>query len=147
MPAFATGFRRPRSSLVPRQPSTSRRPPREGPALGIPTASADRDRLVSYCPTLAVVSGVRDPDLVTGAVRSSRVFCKRIFALSEMARARPDSCSLGLRRHHGITDLAETSRLSTARDPKRESEEVRWSVAGVCRRRRRNAIVWLDSAR
>src|SRR3954451_13380740 len=63
-----------------------------------------------------------------------------------MACARPDSCGLGLRRYHGITDRAETSRLPTAGDPKRQSEEIRWSVAGVCRPRRRNAIVWLDSA-
>src|SRR3981081_3734532 len=81
MSAIAARFRRARPPMVPRQPSAPGGAPCARPALGIAASSSHRDRIISYGPALAIVSGVRNSDLLASPVRAAGIFSKRVFAI------------------------------------------------------------------
>ena len=114
--AHAVGFRRPRPALVPGQSAASGAAADPRLSLGIAASSADGNRIVSHRAALADFSRIRNPGLAAGAVRPARIFPEGIFAVSAMAGTGSGPGGVGVRRHDGHADRAETSRLHRAAD-------------------------------
>src|SRR3981189_1910328 len=81
------------------------------PALGLAAPSPDRNWILPDGAALVHLSGIRNPGIVASAVRQTRVFSKRILAISDLARAGSNPGSMGIRCHDGHADPSEDARL------------------------------------